>query len=416
MYDELRKRVTSLGRRIGFTIGCLLVFRLGTFIPIPGIDAAVWQQIFRQQAGGMFGTLDMFAGGAVGRLSIFALGILPFVSASLLLQLASIVSPALRALPKQGESGRRRLDAYTFVPTIGLAAFQALGIAIALEGVGNVVAEPGLMFLLTTTLTLTGGVIFLVWLAGQITARGIGNGFSLILAAGIVAELPALLVGVLDLARRDVLSTNLVVGLLLLALVLTALIVHVELARRQLQVTFPSRQVGMRMIAGRSQLRLKLNSAGMVPTILASWLLLLPIIAANWGWALPTWIMSELAQGRPLFLIVYAFAIMLFVFFYTAFLLNPDEIAEDLRKHGGMIAGVEPGEATANHIDRVISRISAMGAVYLAFVYLVPEILIAKWSVPFYLGGTSLLILVCAILDLKAQLDQKLQEEGLEAR
>lgn len=408
---------SDLGRRIGLTVGWLLVFRLGTFIPIPGIDPAVWQRIFRQQAGGTFGTPDLFAGGAaVGRLSIFALGILPFVSASLLLQLASIVLPALRALPKQGERGRRRLDVYTFVPTIGLAAFQALGIAFALEGVGNVVAEPGMMFRLTTTLTLTGGVIFLVWLAGQITAHGIGNGFSLILAAGIVAELPALVAEVLDLGRRGVLSTNLIVCLLLIAIVLTALIVHVELARRQLQVTFSPRQVGMRMVEGRSHLQLKLNSAGMIPTILASWFLLLPIIAANWGLALPGSIMSQLAQGRLLFLIVYGVAIVLCVFFYTAFLLNPDEIAEELRKHGGAIAGVESGEATANHIDRVVSRISAIGAVYLVLVYLVPEILIANWSVPFYLGGTSLLILVCAILDLKAQLDQKLQEEGLEAR
>jgi preprotein translocase subunit SecY len=406
--------LSDLGRRTGFTIGALLVFRLGTHIPIPGIDSAVWQQFFRQQAGGILGMLDWFAGGGIGRLSVLALGIVPFVTASLLLQLASIVSPTLRGLLKRGEGGRRTLDACTLALTIALATFQALGIAIALEGAGNVVAEPGLMFRLTTTLTLTGGVIFLVWLAGEITARGIGNGLSLILAAGIVAELPASLAEMLDLGRRGVLSTDLILGMVLLAVALTALIVHLELARRELRVTFPRRQVGTQMIESWSHLRLKLNSAGMVPTILAAWSLLLPITIASWGWGLPGWMISHLTHGRPLFLIVYAFAVVLFVFFYTAFLLNPDEIAEDLKKYGGVIAGVEPGEATANHIDHVISRISAMGAVYLAFLYLIPEILIAKWSVPFYLGGTSLLILVCAILDLKAQLEQGCQK-GLEA-
>ena len=257
-------------------------------------------------------------------------------------------------------------------------------------------------------------MIFLVWLAGQITARGIGNGIALILAVGIVAELPAAIAGMLELGRRGVLSTNFMLGICLLAVALTALIVHMELARRQLEVTF-RRQAGARTIEGRSQLRLKLNNAGIVPTILASWLLLLPFLAANLGLGLPDWIMAHLKQGRPVFLILYGLAIVLCVFFYTAFLLNPDEIAEDLKKHGGVIAGVEPGEATADHIDQVVSRVSAIGAVYLAFVYLVPEILIAKWSVPFYLGGTSLLIVVCAILDLKAQLEQP-RREGWEAR
>ena len=322
---------SGLGRRIGLTIGCLLVFRLGTYISVPGIDAAVWQQLFRQQAGGIFGALDLFAGGGIGRLSIFALSILPFVSASLLLQLASIVLPALRALPRRGESGRRRLDVYTLALTIGLAAFQALGIALALEGVGNVVVEPGTTFLLTTTLTLTGGVIFLVWLAGQITARGIGNGISLILAVGIVAELPAALSYMLELSQQGVLSTNLMLATCLLAVALTALIVHMELARRQLEVTF-RRQADARMVEGRSQLRLKLNNAGMVPTILASWLLLLPFLAANLGWGLPDWMMAHLKQGRPVFLVLYGVAIVLCVFFYTAFLLNPDEAAEDLKQ------------------------------------------------------------------------------------
>jgi preprotein translocase subunit SecY len=396
---------SGLGRRIVLTIGALLVVRLGTFIPVPGINPAVWELLFRQNSSGILGAFDALAGGAIGRLSILALSILPFVTASLLLQLASIVSPALRALPKRGESGRRKLDAYTLFVAICLAAFQAMGIALTLEGVGNVVAEPGMIFRLTTVLTLTGGVIVLVWLARLITARGIGNGVALILAVGIVAELPASIAGMLELGRRGTLSTNFLLALCLLAIALTALVVHTELARRKLQVSFARRQVGTRTIEGRAQLQLKLNSAGIVPTILASWLLLLPILAANMGLGLPDWIMRHLTHGRPVFLILYGLAIVLCVFFYTAFLLSPDEIADDLKRHGGVIAGVAPGEATADHIDHVVSRINMVGALYLAFLFLVPEILIGYWSVPFYLGGTSLLILVCAILDVKAQLD-----------
>jgi preprotein translocase subunit SecY len=404
---------SGLGRRIAITLGALLVFRLGTFVSIPGIDSLVWQELFRQQSGGVLGAADVLAGGAIGRLSIFALSLVPFVTASLLLQLASIVSSRLRALPKRGESGRRRLDVYTLALTIGLAGFQSVGIAIGLEG-ARVVAAPGMMFFLTTVLTLTGGVIFLVWLAGQITARGSGNGIALILAVGIVAELPGALVGMLELGRRGVLTTNFMLSLGLLAVVLTALIVHMELARRQLEVTF-RRQAGARTIEGRSQLQLKLNNAGIVPTILAAWLLLLPVLAANLGLGVPDWILEHLKQGKLVFIALYGVAIVLCVFFYMAYLLNPDEIAEDLKKHGGVVAGVEPGEATAVHIDRVVSRVSMMGAVYLAFVYLIPEILIANWSVPFYLGGTSLLIVVCAILDLKAQLGGP-RREGWEAR
>jgi preprotein translocase subunit SecY len=399
---------SDLWRRIGLTIGALLVFRLGTFISIPGIDPLVWHQLFRQQSG-VLGAADSLAGGAIGRMSIFALSIVPFVSASLLLQIVSIVWPALRELPKRGESGRRRLDVYTLVLAIFIGAYQAFSVARALQEVANVVAEPGTTFLLTTTLTLTGGMIFLVWLAGQITARGIGNGIVLILAVGIVAEFPAAVAGMLELGRQGALPGNFLLATCLLAVALTALIVHMELARRQLEATF-RRQAGARTIEGRSQLRLKLNNAGIVPTILASWLLLLPFLVASWGWGPPDWIMAHLKQGRALFLVLYGLAIVVCVYFYTAFLLNPDEIAEDLKKHGGVIAGVAPGEATAAHIDHVVSRTSAMGALYLAFVYLIPEILVAGWSLPFYLGGTSLLIVVCAILDLQAQLKRPRQE------
>lgn len=401
---------SGVGQRIALTIGALLLFQFGTYISIPGIDPAVWALFFREHSNSVLGAFNALAGGAIARLSIFSLSILPFVSASLLLQLASIILPSLRALPKAGESGRRKLDVYTLALTIILAVFQALGIAIGLEGAGNVVATPGAGFLLTTTLSLTGGVIFLVWLAGQITARGVGNGIAVIFAAGIVMEVPSALVALLDLARRGVVSTDFIVGVALLAIALTALVVHMELARRTLEVTFVC-QVGARTIEGRSQLQLKINSAGMVPTILASWLLLLPTLAANVGLPMPGWMMGHLVQGRPTFTVVYGVAIVLCVFFYTAFLLNPDEIAQDLKKHGGVIAGVEPGEATAEHIDRVVSRLNVMGALYLAFIYLIPEILVAKWSLPFYLGGTSLLILVCAILDVKAQIERPRREE-----
>jgi preprotein translocase subunit SecY len=391
----------GLGRRIGLTIGALLVMRLGTYIPVPGINPAVWEPLFRQHSGGILGAFDALAGGAVGRLSVFALSIVPFVTASLLLQLASIVFPALRALPRRGDSGRRRLDAYTLVLAIGLAFFQAVAIALALEGLANVVAAPGMTFRVTTALTLTGGVIVQVCLARLITARGIGNGFALILATGIVAALPAAIAGGFELSRQGVLSTDVLLGCGLLAIALTALVVHVELARRKLEATF-AREAGARTIEGRAQLQFKLNSAGMVPAILVSWLLL-PILAIDISLPLPDWVMSHLGHGRPVFMILYGLAIVLCAFFYTAFLLSPDELAEDLQKHGGVIVGVEPGDATADHIDRVVSRINVIGAVYLAFMLLIPEILIAKWSLPFYLGGPSLLIVVCAILDLKRQ-------------
>jgi preprotein translocase subunit SecY len=410
---------SGLGRRIAITNGALLLFRLGTYTPVPGIDSAVWDSLFRQQAGGILGALDPLAGGAIARLSVLALSILPFLSAALLLQLASIVLPALRALPRSGEKGRRRLDVYTLVLTIILAAFQAAGIAFALESIGNIVAEPGMMFRVTTILTMTGGVVVLVWLAGLITARGIGNGIALILAVGIVAELPATLASVLDLVRRGVVSPELVLGVSLLAIALVGMVVHLELARRRIEVRFSGRRVGARAIEGRSYLRLKLNNAGIVPAILAAWLMPLPIMAVSAGLELPDWLVGQLVNGRPLFMVLYALAIVACVFFYTAFVLNPDDLAEDLRKHGGVIPGVAPGELTARHVDHVVSRVTAMGAGYLAFICLIPEIVLSRWPGLVYLGGTSLLIVVCAILDLKAQFDQarydKARRKGVEA-
>jgi preprotein translocase subunit SecY len=394
---------SELGRRLWFTIGALLVYRLGTYIPLPGIDQTTLAQLFRSQAGGILGQVDLFSGGAVRRLAIFALGLTPYLSAAILLQLASIVVPALRALPRQGERGRRRLDVYTLVLAVALAAFQAFGIAIALEGVTNLVTEPGLAFRTTAVLSLTGGTVFLVWLSGQITTRGIGNGLALILALGVIFELPSAIAATLELGRRGVLSTDLILGLALLAVGLTGLIVFMERAQRRLHVVYPRRQVGMRMIEGQAQLAVKLNAAGVIPAIVASWLLaqlvVISVIVAGKG---PGW-WDAIARGRPSYMICYALAIVLCAFVYTAFVLDPEQVAADLEKRGGVIPGVAPGEATVAHVDAAISRTTVLGASYLALVCLIPEFLIAKAQVPFYLGGTSLLIVVGTMLDLGAQ-------------
>jgi preprotein translocase subunit SecY len=399
---------SELGRRIWFTIGALLVFRLGTYIPLPGIDQAALAQLFRSQAGGFLGQADLFSGGAVGRLAIFALGLMPYLSAAILLQLVSIVVPRLAALPNQGERGRRRLENYTLGLTFAFAAFQAFGIAAALESIPNFVVEPGVLFRLTTVLSLTGGTIFLVWLSGQITARGVGNGLALIFFMGVVLELPGAIAGMLDLGRQGVLSGGLILGVLVLAVALTGLIVFMERARRQFPVEYARRQVGMRMIEGRSHLSVKLNAAGVIPAVVASWLLaqLLAILSLTSGPG-PGWvhaITSQLGHGRPLHMIVYALAIVLFALLYAAFVLSPERIAADLDKRGGVIPGVEPGEATAEHVDTAISRTAMLGAIYLALVCLIPEMLIAYARLPFYLGGIALLVVVCTMLDLDAQL------------
>jgi len=408
--------ISELGQRLWFTIGALLVYRFGTYIPIPGIDQTALAQLFHSQAGGILGQAAFLSGGGVHRLAIFALGLIPFFSAAILLQLVSIVVPALRALPRRGERGRRRLDVYTVVLTIALAAFQAFGIAVALEGIANLVTEPGLPFRLTATLSLTGGTVFLVWLSGQITVRGIGNGLALILALGVILELPSAIVATLELGRRGVISVDLIFGLVVLAIALTGLIVFMELARRRLLVVYPRRQVGMRMIEAQSALTIKLNAAGVIPAIVGSWLLaqavVISVIVAGQG---PGW-SDAIARGRPFYMIFYALAIVLCAFFYTAFVLDPEQAAADLEKRGGVIPGVAPGEATAAHVDTVISRTTVLGAAYLALVCLIPEFLIAKAAVPFYLGGTSLLIVVGTMLDLDAQLKNRALMMGGEQR
>jgi preprotein translocase subunit SecY len=381
----------ELTRRIWFTLGALLVFRLGTFIPLPGIAPSVWEQIFRSQADSTLGMANLLSGGAIHRLAIFALGLVPYISAAVLLQLLPIISKKLRALRTQGERGRRTIDVYTRALTALLSILQAYGIAIGLESVPSLVAEPGWLFRTTTVLTLTGGVMALVWLSEWITARGLGNGVTLILFVGLVAEVPAGIAGMLELGRQGVLSGGTLLALVGSAIALTALVVAAERARRRLPVHVQDGEGDPP-----SHLSFKLNNAGIIPAVLASWVLFLPsAIVFLFAPAL------EAQLRGPLVVVVYAALIVACAFFYTAFLIDPDAAAEMLKKRGAVIPGIGPGEPTAEHIDGVITRLTMLGAIYLALVYLVPAALVAMAPVPFYFGGASLLIVVCAILDLE---------------
>jgi preprotein translocase subunit SecY len=414
-------KAEELKKRIWFTLGALLVYRLGTYIPLPGIDPAAWDQIFRTQAGGILGMFNMFAGGGINRMAIFALNIMPYISASIILQLMTTVSPTLEQLKKEGEQGRKVINQYTRYLTVILAAFQSYGIAIGLEGAGNVVADPGFFFRISTVITLTGGTMFLMWLGEQVTSRGVGNGISLIIFAGIVAELPSALAGTLELGRQGALSTGIILGVLVMAIVVIAFIVFMERAQRRLLIQYPKRQVGNQMFEGQSShLPLKLNTSGVIPPIFASSLLLLPATVANFnagqGSDWMNWITTQLGHGRPLFMLLYVALIVFFAFFYTAVVFNPTETADNLKKHGGFIPGIRPGERTAEYIDYVLSRITVVGAAYLAVVCIIPEMLISYAAVPFYFGGTSLLIVVSVTMDTVAQVQGYLlahQYEGL---
>jgi preprotein translocase subunit SecY len=412
--DELKKR-------IWFTLGALLVYRLGTYIPLPGIDPTAWEQIFQTQSGGILGMFNMFAGGGIHRMAIFALNIMPYISASIIVQLMTTVSPTLEQLKKEGEQGRKVINQYTRYGTVFLAAIQAYGIAIGLEGAGNVVADPGYFFRLSTVITLTGGTVFLMWLGEQVTSRGIGNGISLIILSGIVAQLPSAIAGTLELSRTGQLPVGILLIVVVMAVSVIAFIVFMERAQRRLLIQYPKRQVGQRMFEGQSShLPLKLNTSGVIPPIFASSLLLLPTTVTSLQQGkLPewvNWIVTLLAHGRPLFLILYVALIVFFAFFYTAIVFNPTETAENLKKHGGFIPGIRPGERTAEYIDYVLTRITVIGAAYLAAVCLFPEILISWAGVPFYFGGTSLLIVVSVTMDTVAQVQGYLlahQYEGL---
>ena len=413
-------KAEELKKRIWFTLGALLVYRFGTYIPLPGIDPTAWDQVFKSQAGGILGMFNMFAGGGIHRMAIFALNIMPYISASIIIQLMTTVSPTLEQLRKKvSRAARSSTSTRATSPSCWRrsrpTAFRRT------PGRRHVVSDPGLFFRLSTAITLTGGTMFLMWLGEQITARGIGNGISLIIMAGIVAELPSAIAGMLELGRQGALSTGLILIVVVMAVVVIAFIVFMERAQRRLLIQYPKRQVGNRMFEGQSShLPLKLNTSGVIPPIFASSLLLLPTTVANFNAGQgPEWfvaITTQLGHGRPLFLILYVAMIVFFAFFYTAIVFNPTETADNLKKHGGFIPGIRPGERTAEYIDYVLSRITVVGAAYLAIVCLIPEILISYAAVPFYFGGTSLLIVVSVTMDTVAQIQGYLlahQYEGL---
>jgi preprotein translocase subunit SecY len=414
-------KAEALKKRIWFTLGALLVYRLGTYIPLPGINIDALQQAFNNAQNGLLGMFNIFAGGAIGRMAIFALGIMPYISSSIILQLLTSIVPSLDALKKEGEQGRKVINQYTRYGTVLLAALQAYGIAVGLEGSTNVVVNPGIFFKITTMVTLTGGTIFLMWLGEQITSRGIGNGISLIIFSGIVANLPHALTSTLDLGRQGALSTAIIVIVGVVAVLVIAFIVFMERAQRRLLIQYPKRQVGNRMFQGdSSHLPLKLNTSGVIPPIFASSLLLLPVTLANFSASHgPSWltgIAAYLGRGQPLYMILYGGMIIFFSFFYTAVVFNPSDTADNLKKHGGFIPGIRPGQRTAEYIDYVLTRITAVGAVYLVIVCLLPEFLINATGVPFYFGGTSLLIVVSVTMDTVAQIQGHLlahQYEGL---
>ncbi|MDM7946678.1 preprotein translocase subunit SecY [Oceanibaculum nanhaiense] len=418
-------KATELKKRIWFTLGALIVYRLGTYIPIPGIDPVILAEIFRQNSGGILGMFDMFAGGALGRMTIFALNIMPYISASIILQLMTAVSPTLETLKKEGESGRKKINQYTRYLTVVLATAQAFGIVVGLEGMsgsaGSAVVDPGWFFRVTAVITLVGGTIFLMWMGEQITARGIGNGISLIIFAGIVANLPSALVNTLELGRTGALSAGLIILLLVGAVAVIAFVCFMERAQRRILVQYPKRQVGAKMYGGdTSHLPLKLNTSGVIPPIFASSLLLLPITLANFtagqGPAWMSTVTSLLGHGQPLYMALYIFLIVFFAFFYTAIVFNPADTAENLRKHGGFVPGIRPGKNTADYLDYVLTRLTVVGAGYLAIVCILPELLISQYAVPFYFGGTSLLIVVTVTMDTVGQVQSHLlahQYEGL---
>jgi preprotein translocase subunit SecY len=414
-------KAEDLKKRIWFTLGALLVYRVGTFIPMPGINPEAFADAFKNASQGILGLFNMFSGGAVERMAIFALNIMPYISASIILQLLTSVSPTLEQLKKEGEAGRKIINQYTRYLTAVLAAFQAYGIAIGLEGSGNIVIDPGWFFRISTVITLTGGTIFLMWLGEQITSRGIGNGISLIIMAGIVAGIPSAVVGTLELGRQGALSTPLILTVVVVATGVIAFIVFMERAQRRLLIQYPKRQIGNQMFEGQSShLPLKLNTSGVIPPIFASSLLLVPTTVANFSQSSgPEWLTyftTLLGHGRPLFMFMYVGLIVFFAFFYTAIVFNPVETADNLKKHGGFIPGIRPGERTAEYIDYVLTRITVIGAGYLAIVCLLPELLVSYAAVPFYFGGTSLLIVVSVTMDTVAQVQGYLlahQYEGL---
>ncbi len=418
-------RLGDLRRRLLFVLGALVVFRIGAHIPVPGIDSAVLAQLFEQQRGTILDMFNMFSGGALERFTIFALGIMPYISASIIMQLMTVVVPKLEQLKKEGEAGRRKITQYTRYGTVALATFQAIGVAIALQGqhFGGqpVVPNPGPGFVFTTTVTLVTGTMFLMWLGEQVTERGIGNGISLIIFAGIVAGLPSAVGGTLELARTGELGPFEILFLFLLALGVTAFVVFVERGQRRIPMNYARRQQGRRIYGQQSSyLPLKLNMAGVIPPIFASSIILFPATLGSWfGQSEELSWLQDLAQtlapGQPLYVMIYAIAIIFFCFFYTALVFNARETADNLKKSGAFIPGIRPGEQTARYIDGVMTRLTLAGAIYVTAVCLLPEFLILYWNVPFYFGGTSLLIVVVVVMDFMAQVQAHLMSHQYES-
>lgn len=419
-------KATELKKRLWFTVLALIVFRLGTFIPLPGIDPHILSDIFARNANGILGMFNMFAGGALERMTIFALNIMPYISASIILQLGQSVVPSLAALKKDGEAGHRKITHYTKMLTVLITIIQGYGIAVGLEGMTgsagvSAVVNPGFVFKFTTIVSLVGGTMFIVWLGDQITSRGVGNGSSLIITVGIIANIPGALAQTFELGRVGSIPLSVMAMLLVMVLGLIYVIVLVERAQRKITIQYPKRQMGARMMSSEnSHLPLKINPTGVIPPIFASSLLLLPITIANFSAENgPSWVQTLsqlLGHGQPLYLSLYAALIIFFAFFYTAIVFNPEETAENLKKHGGFIAGIRPGKNTADYLDYVITRLTVLGAAYLTALCILPEVLISKLSVPFVLGGTTLLIVVQVTMDFVGQLQSHLiayQYEGL---
>jgi preprotein translocase subunit SecY len=405
-------RATELKKRLWFLLGALIVYRIGTYIPVPGIDPHILKEIFEKHQGGVLGVFNMFSGGGLSRMSILALAVMPYISSSIIMQILTFAVPSLAALKKEGEAGRRKINQYTRYGTVFLAALQGYGIAAGLESMtgskGSAVMDPGLFFRFTSTVTLVGGTMFLMWLGEQITSRGIGNGISLIIFAGIVANLPNAVSQTFELGRTGVLSTPFVFLIIFIALSLVALIVFVERAQRKIVIQYPRRQMGDKES---NHMPLKLNTSGVIPPIFASSLLLFPLTIASFnssGSGILQTISTYLAHGQPLYIIAYIALIVFFSFFYTSVVFNPTETADNLKKNGGFIAGVRPGQQTADYLDFILTRLTAVGAIYMAFVCVMPEIFVAKYSVPFQLGGTGLLIVVNVIIDFVTQVQSHL--------
>ena len=416
-------KATELQKRLWYTIIALIVYRIGTFIPIPGIDPAAFSQAFQSQAGGILGMMNTLGGGAIERMAIFALNVMPYISSSIIMQLLSTSIPSLERLKKEGEIGRKQINQYTRYLTLVLALVQSYGIAIGLQSSAGVVTNPGLFFVASTVITLTGGTMFLMWLGEQVTARGVGNGISLIIFAGIVAEMPRVVMQSLALARTGDVNPF---GLLMIAgamLAVVVFVVFIERSQRRLVVQYPKRQQGNRMFMGESSfLPLKLNTSGVIPPIFASSLLMLPTTVIGFmgmGANAPEWVsqlQGFIGYGQPGHMILYALGIIFFCFFYTSIVFNPEETADNLRKYGGFLPGIRPGKKTAEYLDYVLTRLTVIGAAYITAVCLLPEILIAYYAVPFYLGGTSILIVISVTLDTVAQIQSHLvahQYEGL---